>query len=406
MPPPVIVQVADSIEFLEQPRVNRAQTEIVLSQPLQHIERAPSFHRADLTARVRNYRLSDVLLDSNTGLLVKDEQAIPETAYFMPPDPETRTRNAVALDDSADLIIASNAKHRDYLHWMTQCLPAIDWSLRQKRSRGVRLLLPKLAPWQEETLRILGCGDAPRFTLKPDTFYYLPHAEYSEYLNGSATFHVCLTIADTARRILERLPRDRPHGSDPVLFVPGSDPGYWPLANQEEIADLLRQRGVCIVGPELMFSERIDLFRDAQVVIGPSGPGLADIVFCGPGTLLWEWMPAENRNVCFNRLAQAGEMDYWGEIIESDTQPADPQKWVGDIAAIRNRLPALSERLARRNDTARPGHRPGRTIDALMGEFESLGDNCEFGLIQRNAEMEQLGLFRFAAIALDKLIEG
>jgi|GEM_PF-2855833 len=335
----------------------------------------------------------------------------------MPPDSErdleARANNVVALDDTEDFVIASNNIHFNYLHWMTQCLPAIDGSLRQKRSRGVRLLLPVLAPWQEETLRILGYSDAPRLTLKPDTFYYLPHAEYSEYLNGSTIFRVCLGVADTARRILERLPHDPRHGSDPVLFVPCSDPDFWKLANQDDAADLLRQRGVRIVDPGLSFMERVALFRQARVVIGPSGAGLADIVFCGPGTLLWEWMRSEHSNASFNRLAQAGEMDYWGEIIESEKRTTEPRQWFADIAAIRNRLPALSERLARQ-DTAvantPSGHRPrrtaGRTIDVTMGEFESLGDNCEFGLIQRNAEMEPLGLFRFAGISLDRLIDG
>jgi|GEM_PF-3545194 len=52
MPPPIIVQVAASIEYLERPRVNRAQTEIVLSEPLRRIEGVESFQRADLTAQV------------------------------------------------------------------------------------------------------------------------------------------------------------------------------------------------------------------------------------------------------------------------------------------------------------------------------------------------------------------
>jgi hypothetical protein len=37
-------------------------------------------------------------------------------------------------------------------------------------------------------------------------------------------------------------------------------------------------------------------------------------------------------------------------------------------------------------------------LHELMMEFESLGDNCEFGLVQRGAGAEPLGLFRFAGI--------
>lgn len=41
---------------------------------------------------------------------------------------------------------------------------------------------------------------------------------------------------------------------------------------------------------------------------------------------------------------------------------------------------------------------------ALMSQFQSLGDNCEFGLVQRHLGAEPLGLFRFAHTIIDGLI--
>ena len=40
----------------------------------------------------------------------------------------------------------------------------------------------------------------------------------------------------------------------------------------------------------------------------------------------------------------------------------------------------------------------------LMMRFESLGESCEFGLVQRRCEAEPLGLFRFASAPLPKLL--
>ena len=40
----------------------------------------------------------------------------------------------------------------------------------------------------------------------------------------------------------------------------------------------------------------------------------------------------------------------------------------------------------------------------LVARFESLGDNCEFGLVQRRAGAEPLGLLRFSSMALPDLI--
>ncbi len=43
-------------------------------------------------------------------------------------------------------------------------------------------------------------------------------------------------------------------------------------------------------------------------------------------------------------------------------------------------------------------------LDALMLRFESLGQNCEFGLVQRKAGVEPLGLLRFSSTPLSKLL--
>lgn len=42
----------------------------------------------------------------------------------------------------------------------------------------------------------------------------------------------------------------------------------------------------------------------------------------------------------------------------------------------------------------------------VFGQFQSLGQNCDFGLIQRKSGIEPLGLLRFASIFMSKLILG
>jgi hypothetical protein len=47
---------------------------------------------------------------------------------------------------------------------------------------------------------------------------------------------------------------------------------------------------------------------------------------------------------------------------------------------------------------------PDLPLNELMLEFESLGENCEFGLVQRRCGAEPLGLLRFASAPLPKLL--
>jgi len=48
----------------------------------------------------------------------------------------------------------------------------------------------------------------------------------------------------------------------------------------------------------------------------------------------------------------------------------------------------------------------GLTPAELLRDFESLGDNCEFGIAQRKLDVEVLGLFRFGFTTLDNLLRG
>jgi hypothetical protein len=67
----------------------------------------------------------------------------------------------------------------------------------------------------------------------------------------------------------------------------------------------------------------------------------------------------------------------------------------GIRARRRKRRPRITELGARRIE--------GLTAQELMYRFESLGDNCEFGLVQRRCGAEPLGLFRFAGIGPHQL---
>ena len=48
----------------------------------------------------------------------------------------------------------------------------------------------------------------------------------------------------------------------------------------------------------------------------------------------------------------------------------------------------------------------GLEIPDLAAQFESIGHNCEFGLVQRSMGAEMLGLLRFGGIPVRRLIEG
>jgi hypothetical protein len=50
--------------------------------------------------------------------------------------------------------------------------------------------------------------------------------------------------------------------------------------------------------------------------------------------------------------------------------------------------------------------RTGLTLPELAAGFESLGDNCEFGLVQRKCDTEPLGLLRFSGSLSNNIVRG
>jgi capsular polysaccharide biosynthesis protein len=402
-----IAEAAVASAYIEKTRLHRSHAKFRLSDALLS-QTGNGYKAVGLTATFKNYTITNVVLDSTTGLLFQDQLVIPETSYFAPEGMNKQRDRLIRLDDTEDYIIGYNNAHGGYQHWLSQCIPAIDWALRQKRTRGVRVVLPPLASWQEDILEILGYSHTPRLTLRPNTFYFLPRVEYAEFLNGTTSFHISLSVRDTARRIRDKIQTTRsPH---PILYVPCSSPYYGTMRNEKEVLDMLRRRGVHVADSRLSTAERINLFKQADVVMGPLGQGLSDILFCNPGALLWEWMPRHHQNTSINRLAQTAEVDYWGDVFESDLPPGEPRQWFVDLDIVTRRLTEISEWLAVRrvtSDAITPvihHHVSEKPVDEVMLAFESLGDNCEFGLVQRQAGVEPLGLFRFAGMHLFKIV--
>jgi capsular polysaccharide biosynthesis protein len=386
--------IAESKHFIEREQPFHGRSAVTIGDELAAHPSAIYFRDIGATTTIRNYVLGDVVLDGTTLQLLKYAEPIPETEYFAPPfDHDWQGTVAAPLDDNEVLIFGYNSQHWGYQHWLSQCLPAIDWSLRQARTRKVRLLLPDLEPWQEDFLSLLGHADVNRLRPQAGARYRLQHVEFSEFITGVNSFGVSLVVMETIRRILDAAP-PLP-SADRVLYIRNGKPSYGRIRNEDAVIALLRQHGVAIVEPEgLSTAQCIALFRQADVVIGPLGQHLAGVLFCRPGALLWEWMPQHYQNHAFFCLAQAAEVDYWGDLFAT----VGEQEWEVDLTVVERRLGLLAQRPAAPVERAPPVAPDRLPLDRLLLRFESLGDNCEFGMVQRKGGAEPLGLLRFNGI--------
>ncbi len=61
---------------------------------------------------------------------------------------------------------------------------------------------------------------------------------------------------------------------------------------------------------ELSWRDQINAFAHASEVVAPHGAGLANLVFCRPGTRVVEFFHRSYVNPCFGRLAELAKLDY------------------------------------------------------------------------------------------------
>jgi len=111
--------------------------------------------------------------------------------------------------------------------------------------------------------------------------------------------------------------------------------------------------------------------------------------------------------VVFARLA-AARSDWveaqkrWKQVL--DRYPNSPQARLGYgktrvLAELETAMGASSPRPASNDPPAAVISPVSLTPDAVLARFESLGGNCEFGLVQRQFGLEPLGLLRWTGIA-------
>ncbi len=92
-----------------------------------------------------------------------------------------------------------------------------------------------------------------------------------------------------------------------------------------------------VVLSTLSLDQQIALFRNARLVIGPHGAGLANVVFSAPNTVLYELLADHRINSCMNRLAQLRGVHYWCDVhMGEDRHGLWP--WTVDLAAVERRL--------------------------------------------------------------------
>ncbi len=171
--------------------------------------------------------------------------------------------------------------HRNYYHWMIDCLPR-TYLLSKLQDRGpVALLIPPgLASFQHLTLKCCLPENIqpfavnaewvrakqlvlPSFAAEPNNGFLPP--ESVNYIRGKVFQHFGLAdVARTRRRI----------------YVSRAKTAWRRILNEPEVIETLARFGFEAVRPEeFPFEEQVKLFHSAEAVVGARGAGLTNMIF-------------------------------------------------------------------------------------------------------------------------------
>ena len=130
------------------------------------------------------------------------------------------------------------------------------------------------------------------------------------------------------------------------------------VVNERQVTDLLRRWGFLIVDPGGMtVQEQIDVFASADVIVGPHGAGLTNLVFAPPGVRVLELFAPRYVNPCYWAIANNVPDSHYRYIVcgpDRRPQGAAMQGVLTDIVVdLRELSDALDALLAQGPGTAK-----------------------------------------------------
>jgi hypothetical protein len=194
--------------------------------------------------------------------------------------------------------VLSSSAHQRYFHWMFDVLPRYDLLTRSGlpvdfyvANRGTE--------FQRETLTHLGIPETKVFDPQLNS-----HIVADQLIVPSLPGRIGFMTQRSCRYLRNAFlsaPRTR---CGRRIYLTRLDAATRRVANEHELTTCLATLGfefVELTGMSVL--DQADLFSSAEVIVGPHGAGLTNIVFCSPGTLIVELMSPTYQNYCFQRLA-------------------------------------------------------------------------------------------------------
>jgi capsular polysaccharide biosynthesis protein len=232
--------------------------------------------------------------------------------------PEPITKAAAFVDACAP----------NYAHWMTEVLPRISMFCAEERFKDVPIVVNDGLHRNIMESLFWVVGDSREIITLPigralavDELYltsmagYVPFERRTNKLSGHSHGMFSPLAFDILRNHINAMVQNTNEEVWPEKIFLRRGPGTRNFINTTEVENLMVTHGFVAVEPEkLTFSQQVQLFRNAKIIVGSSGAAFANIIFASqnakilifiskhPDTSYWYWQnvaAASGKNVSY-----------------------------------------------------------------------------------------------------------
>lgn len=192
----------------------------------------------------------------------------------------------------------------NYCHWLLEELPRL---LMLAKQENVSLIAHDKASFIQDALKLGGWAGRV-ITARRYSHFQCEHLLVPSLIgrSGCATPEVVRLVTEFTKPL-----RERGRGPSERIYITREKAERRRVSNEAALWSHLEACGfvkVCL--EELSWTEQINAFAHAKVIVAPHGAGLANLVFCQPGARVIELFNRSYVNPCFWRLASVVGLDY------------------------------------------------------------------------------------------------
>ena len=182
-------------------------------------------------------------------------------------------------------ILGSNAGNNYYSN-LLQFLPRIFFNKKKKIKLAIhRNSSNKYRKFIDSILKSLNIEFT--FVFLDDDFYHFTDSYFPQFFNMNDSIKILKKFINPKTNI----------EISKKIYVTREDSNYRKIINEGDVVTLLRKSGFRVINPQLYeIDEQIEIFSNAEKIIAPHGSNLANIIFCKPGTEIFEITPSFKYN--------------------------------------------------------------------------------------------------------------